>query len=247
MTTLPPGRPRPYQRHRVRTPAPDVVVTAGEPMAQITIYERLILLARRERASGAWRQYPVAADAVAQALSNQPLTSGLLPPNTLAAGSVHGRPFLAAYIAPGTHTLRTERRDYRIPMPPLVWAGCGDDYRVWALGPAGATFPMVGSQPLYAAPMPNTYASGAICWGSTDPRPQASAAGLGRAWIVFLGSYFNSHVQGGKSKSYPQSILALWDLLSERVEEPYPLEDLEATSHTLSWLCQGGPWAGGGR
>ena len=150
----PPGRPRPYQRHRVRRPAPDVVVAGDAPLAQLTIYERLVLLARRD-SRGTWRQYPVDAQAVAQALSGQPMTSGLLPANTLAAGAVHGRPFLATYIPAGTYTLKTERRDYAIPMPPLVWAGCGDDYRVFALGAEGATFPTVGSQLLYAAPMPN--------------------------------------------------------------------------------------------
>jgi PRTRC genetic system protein B len=242
----PPGRPRPYQRHRVRTPAPDVVIADGAPIAQVTIYDRLILLARRD-GRGGWRQYPVSAEAVAQALSNQPSSSGLLPANTLAAGAVHGHPFLAVYVPPGTRLLKTERRDYTIPLPPLVWAGCGDDYRVFALGKDGMAFPTVGSQPLYAAPMPNTYESGAICWGSTDQRPQASATGLARAWKLFLESHFNAHVQNGKSKSYPQSILALWDLLSDRTLEPYPLEDLVATPHTLNWLCQGGPWAGGGR
>jgi PRTRC genetic system protein B len=223
-----------------------VIIADGAPIAQITIYDRLVLLARRD-GRGAWRQYPVAAEAVAQALSNQPSSSGLLPPNTLAAGSVHGQPLMVVYLAPGVRTLKTERRDYTIPLPPLVWAGCGDDYRIFALGKDGATFPTVGSQVLYAAPMPNTYASGAICWGTTDQRPQASVTGLGKAWAVFLGSYFNSHVQQGKSVSYPQSILALWDLLSDRTLESYPLEDLVATPRTLTWLCQGGPWAGGGR
>ena len=242
-TTTPPGRPRPYQRGVVRLPRPDVVVVEGEPLAQITIYEQLILLARRDRRSGAWRQHPVTAEAMAQALAGLPSGSGLLPPNTLASGSVHGKAFLAIWIPPGHHTLRTAEREYKIPLPPMVWAGCGDDYRVWALGAEGATFPTAGSTPLYAMPAPNTYPTGAICWGSSDPRPAAaSPAALAKAWATFLGSNFNSHIQASKSKAYPASVLALWELLAERVEEPYPLEDLIRAPHDLAWVCRGEPW-----
>jgi hypothetical protein len=239
---------RPWQRHRITRPRPDVAIRGGNPLAQITIYDDLTLLARRD-ASGLWRQYPVSADAIAEALSNLPRSSGLMPPNTLATGSVQGTAYAVAWLPPAQATLRTHARDYTIPLPPLVWAGCGDDYCIYALGEQGEQFPTVGNQLLYCAPMPNTYPSGAICWGDSDRRPQASPATLMQAWGIFIGSYFNSHIQQGKSHTYPGSVLTLWELLSERVGEPYPLDDLvrAANGVTLGWLANGGPWTQGGQ
>ena len=241
--------PRPWQRYRVTRPRPDVVVSRGQPLAQITIYDDLTLLARRDEHSGGWCQYPVSAGAVASALADLPRGSGLLSPNTLAVGSIHGQAYAATWLPSVRATLRTQARDYTLPLPPLVWAGCGDDYRIYALGEQGVQFPTVGHQRLYCAPMPNTYTSGAICWGDSDRRPLASPAALMQAWAVFVGSYFNSHVQQGKSQAYPNSVLALWDLLAERVNEPYPLDDLvpAANGVTLGWLCDGGPWVQGGQ
>jgi PRTRC genetic system protein B len=239
---------RPWQRKRVLRPQPDVIIANDHPpLAQITIYSDLTLLTRRD-ASGLWRQYPVSADAVAEALSNLPRGSGLLPPNTLATGSVHGQPYAVAWLPPMRATLRTPAYDYTTPLPPLVWAGCGDQYRVFALGHEGVQFPTDGTQPLYCAPMPNTYANGAICWGDSERRPRASLATLMQAWDIFATSYFNSHVQNGKSQAYPGSILTLWALLAERVDESYPLDDLVPATNgtTLNWLVNGSPWAQGG-
>lgn len=234
------NKPRVYQRRRIARPRPDVIVTDGQPLAQLIIYDSLVLVTRRQ--GHQWTQYPVDPAAIAQALSQTPASSGLLPPHTLATGSIHGQPFFVQWIGPRRATVRTADRDYSLPLPPLVWGGCGQQYRIWAL--AQKRYPQ-RDQPLMVAPFPNTYANGSICWGSSDQRPIARPDTMQEAFDVYLqGSYFNNHVQDGKSKAYPQSIVRQWQALAEAEASTYPLDDLVAAQRTLHWLCTGGPWGG---
>lgn len=241
-TTTNTTRPRPWQRRTIRRPRPDVIVVDDPPLAQLTIYTNLVLLSRRQGEQ--WTQYPVDASAIADAFSNAPQHSGLLPRNTLATGRIAGRRYLVQWIPPQRTMVRTPEREYTIPLPPLIWAGCHDDYRIWALA-SGEAWPERDS-PLYVAPFPNTYRNGSICWGNADHRLVAAAGTMDRMFDLYLhGSLFNAHVQDGKSKKYPQSILARWKTLARRnARADYPLDDLVAAQHTLHWLCSGGPWKG---
>lgn len=238
MTTTPTPR-RPWRQTIARPRRPDVLPRADlELLAQVSIYQGLTLYTRRQGA--AWRSYPVEPAGIAQALSRLPASSGLLPPNTLAAGYAHGRLFLVAYVPAHTRTLRTEQRAYTIPLPPLVWGGCGQDYRLFALNAEG--WPDERA-PLFVGPFPNLYADGRICWGSSDARPDAGPAALGQVLDLFLsGSLFNLHLAGGKSTKYTASVLGQWEALAKRVR-PYPLGDLVAAEQRLSWLIGGGPWS----
>lgn len=242
MTT--PTKPRPWQRHAVRTPRPDVVVAEGAPLAQITIYEDLVLLSRRSGAS--WRQYPIDPLTLSQVLARVPTISGLLPPHTLGTGVVLGQPFYVVYVPPRRAVLRMEKQDFTIPLPPLVWAGCGVDYRVWALGTAD--YPTDTRLPLNVAPFPNCYSDGRICWGTSDARPPASPKTLAKTLDLFLtDSYFNLHLVNGKSVAYPTSCVGRWQALVESTADAYPLDDLIPADCQLGWLLEGGPWAAGGR
>lgn len=232
---------KPWQRTIPRRPRPDVVVAEGTPLAQITIYDDLILLTRRHGPS--WRQYPIAADALGQVLARVPMASGLLPPHTLGTGTVHGRPFTVIYVPPRRAELKMERETFAIPLPPLVWGGCGDDYRVWALGVPD--YPADTRLPLYVAPFPNCYKGGQICWGSSDPRPPATPLGLAKVLDLFLtDSYFNLHLANGKSVAFPNSCVAQWQQLVETAADAYPLDDLMPAEIQLGWLLRGGPWGG---
>lgn len=225
--------------YRPRPRPLDVVVVEGEPLAQISIYEDMTLLTRRS--GGAWRQYPIDPDALAQALAGVPTASGLLPPHTLGAGVVHGRPFVVVYIPATVRTLRMATGDYPIPLPPLVWAGCGDDYRVWSV--ATPDYPTRGDVPLMVAPFPNCYRDGRICWGTSDPRPTATPLGTVKVLDLFLTeSYFNLHLANGKSVGFPTSVVARWQQLVETQAESYPLDDLMPAEAQLGWVLAGGPW-----
>ena len=240
--TTPAEKIQPWRRAIPRRPRPDVVVTEGTPLAQITIYDSLTLLTRRAGAS--WRQYPIDPAALGQILSRVPSASGLLPPYTLGTGAVHGQPFIVVYVPPRRAVLKMEKETFAIPLPPLVWGGCGDDYRVWALGVD--THPDDTRLALFVAPFPNCYKNGGICWGTSDPRPQASPQGLAKVLDLFLtDSYFNLHLANGKSVAHPNSCVAQWQQLVETAADAYPLDDLMPAECQLGWLLAGGPWGGG--
>lgn len=225
------------------TPRPlDVVVTEGEPLAQITIYEQLVLLTRRNGLR--WTQYPIDPDALAQLLARTPIASGLLPPHTLGVGRICGQDFTVLYVPPRVRTLRMEVGSYTIPLPPLVWAGCGTDYRIWALGTLD--YPTRGDVPLMVAPFPNCYKNGGVCWGTSDARSPAAPAGLLAVLTLFLEeSYFNLHLANGKSVHFSTSVVARWQQIVADAALDYPLDDLMPAECHLSWLLSGGPWQGG--
>lgn len=227
------------QRLRPRPRPLEVVVTEGEPLLQISIYEQATLLTRRKGAR--WTQYAVSPDALAQVLAGTPIASGLLPPHTLGTGRVAGEPFYVVYVPPSVRTLRMEVGSYTIPLPPLVWAGRGSDYRIWALGAAGQ--PDRPSAPLFVAPFPNCYRSGAVCWGSSDPRPTASPGTLLQVLRLFLEeSYFNLHLANDKSLAFRASVVARWAQLAEGGADAYPLDDLLPAGAQLASVLAGQPW-----
>ena len=239
--TTEPTRSRPWRRIRPRLHRPDVVAAPeATPLAELHIYPDMVLLTRRGP-RGAWRSYPVSPDALTQALSRLPATTGLLPPATLGAGRIDGEPFFVVWSAAGVAALQTEQHRYTIPLPPLVWAGCGRDYRIYAL--AAPELPTTDLQ-LYVPPFPNTYEDGGICWGTVaERRPATTGAALLSMRRLFLEeSAFNTHIAGGKSHAFPTSVLARWQELEQAGAESYPLDDLVPTRRRLSWLLGGGPW-----
>lgn len=239
--TTPTPRAKPWRTRTIRRPRPDVVAIGAQPIAQLIIYEDLVLYTRRE--GGMFRQYPVAPEAIAHALSNVPSVTGLLPEGALGAGLVAGRPFLVLHVPPHRATLHlADGTDYTLPLPPLIIAGCGDDYRIWALATSERP---TETTPLMVAPFPNCYDSGAICWGSSDARRPASAASLLPTLTLFLeGSQFNLHLANGKSRAFPTSVIAQWQALVTAGAEVYPLDDLVAAESTLGAVLSGRIWGG---
>lgn len=223
---------------------PDVVVRGDPPLAEIAIYRDITILTRRSGAT--WRSHPISADALAQTFAKLPASSGLLPPHTLAAGRIGGQPMIVIYVPAQVRELHTEPRSYTIPLPPLVWAGCGQRYRIFSLNTPDE--PSRESLPLMIAPFPNVYANGDICWGTSDPRPEAGPTTMGAALTTFFASYFNSHGADGKSRKFPVSVLAQWGALATRKAARYPLGDLQPAQvpdtsvATLGWLIEGRPW-----
>lgn len=235
-------RTKPWRRRTVRPRRPDVVVADGAALAQITIYPDVTILTRRHGRT--WRQHPVSPAALAETLARVPTTSGLLPPNTLGTGRLHGDAFVVVYVPPQRVTLRMERSRYSIPLPPLVWAGWRDQYRVWALG--ASEVPTTERTPLLHAPFPNVYTHGGICWGDSDTRPPAAPGTLLSVLKLFLsGSYFNLHLANGKSRAFPNSVAAQWGALRKAKADAYPLGDLmPAGMRTLADVLSGQVWRG---
>jgi hypothetical protein len=214
-----------------------------QPKVQLSIYPHGIL--QTIKTPGGYRTYPVSAEALAQVLGRVPTASGLLPPNTIGTGVIHGVPFYVLYVPPRPATLIIEgqqkRRTITIQTPPLIWAGGGTHYRIFALAQEG--YPTSVGVPLYRAPFPNCSEYGSICWGSSDARPKADPKTLIQVLDLFLeGSVFNTHLSNGKSVRHPANVMAGYKGLSAR--KPYPLDDMLPAERTLAWLLAGKPWGG---
>ncbi|MBK9711524.1 MAG: hypothetical protein IPO81_09405 [Kouleothrix sp.] len=242
--TLKPIRPKPWRRCRPRPrPYPrEIMLMDRPPLAQICIYDSCVVLTRRE-ASGAWRSYPISPDALAQALGKLPVTAGLLPEGTVGAGLRDGDAFYVQHVPAATARLQLleggQASILRVMLPPLIWAGWRDNYRIFALGP---DTPLAANTPLYHAPFPNVYPTGVICWG--DVRVQrATPTTLPAMRRLFLEeSQFNSHLDTGKSKSGRAAIAQLRYVGTRGPDTPYPLRDLLPAGMTLGALLDGSAW-----
>jgi PRTRC genetic system protein B len=234
---LPALRRRPWLRRKPR-PIRQTMVIDRAPEVQIGIFEDAIYLTRRQ--GRGWVTYPISPEDLAAALSKLPTSSGLLPPNTLGTGTVNGQCFYVLYVLPRPAALRivNRKQPHTIQTPPLIWAGCGQDYRIFALN---SLEPPQAHSALYHAPFPNTYDLGSICWGTADRRSDAAPETMLAALTLYLeGSYFNSHIAQNRSRSKPRSVMALYRRLS--AETPYPLDDLVPAGHDLGWLLSGQAW-----
>lgn len=234
---LPEVRRRPWLRQKPR-PIRQTMVIDRKPSIQIGIFADAVYLTRRHGCG--WMSYPISPEDLASALSKLPTSSGLLPPNTIGTGTVNGQRFYVLSVPPRRAELRIAGRKQPRPIqtPPLIWAGCGQDYRIFALN---SLEPPQAQSALYHAPFPNTYPTGAICWGTTEPRGDAAPATMLTALAHYLeGSAFNQHLVQQRSRSHPRSIIAHYRQLS--AETPYPLDDLVPAGHDLGWLLSGQAW-----
>jgi hypothetical protein len=238
-------RPKPWQRRRQRPYPREIAVLDRAPLAQIDIYEDCLILTRRER--GSWRSYPISADALAQALGKLPIAAGLLPEGTIGAGLRDGDPFYIQHVPARQTRIQVDEggqaATYRLCLPPLIWAGWRSEYRIFALGPSKVVSPLTAETPLYHAPLPNVYPTGAICWGNVRVA-RANPTTLPQLRQTFLEeSLFNQHLDGDKSRAASGSILVQLRKLAKQPEVPYPLDDLRATSYKLGALLDGSLWS----
>jgi len=82
--------------------------------------------------------------------------------------------------------------------------------------------------PLFHAPIPNVFGSGAICWGTVQRVTDTAlrSASLADDWTMLLGSSFGDHACSGKSKSHPSDIRKQLIDLEGKKARIYPKRDL---------------------
>lgn len=125
-----------------------------------------------------------------------------------------------------------------VSMPGLAFLGYAQRYHVWAYKDAE----LKGDTNLYAAPLPNVDANGAICFGG-NVIPKVSANSIGEAWRIFLTSPFTNHSVNGKSKKFPDDVRKQLLRLADRRRRCYPLDDLVSLNRTanmvIDWTVKG--------
>jgi PRTRC genetic system protein B len=119
-----------------------------------------------------------------------------------------------------------------VPLPPLVFAGCGTNYWVWAC--AEAPHPKAR---LYEAPLPNVNQGGSICFGSNHP-PEVRPETMGQAWKVFMTSPFNNHLIGGSSRQYPKDVREQLLALAASGAAAYPTADLVPLNNVVDDIAR---------
>jgi PRTRC genetic system protein B len=205
------------------------------PLAQLTFYNETILLTKFNKRGKT--TYPVNPTDIAGAFTNIPMSTGLLPPNTLCYAQIDGKTALAVLIPAGKHIVQVETATgnvaLRVPLPPLVFAGRGRQYFVFALKSAVPTL----TAPLYYAPCSNVHPHGLICQGNT-PFPEATSTTIYSAFRTFLyDSTFNTDLSTGRvTDNTNPNVLTLWHDLHTHKTRRFPLRALRPVSLTLDGL-----------
>lgn len=109
-----------------------------------------------------------------------------------------------------------------VPLPGLVFAGCGDKYYVWAT--TESTFNPQAF--CYYAPLPNLYEDGRVCWGENRVSAASAKTGEAALWL-FLNSGFNGDLTRGKSLAHPEDVRYQLLELHRQKALDYPLADLK--------------------
>jgi hypothetical protein len=185
-------------------------------------------------------EYPIDPAQVASALATKiTFDTGLLDGSTLLVRQDGVKKTVAGYRPPQKTGLFFDGAEtaLRVPLPGLVMirttaAGRSPHYEVYAVKQR----PEALDVPLFHAPLPNVFNSGAICWGTVPRLSDAALAStlLSSDWTMLLGSPFGDHAVGGKSKREPHDIRKLLVALELRKARAYPKGDLIPAQKTLA-------------
>ncbi|MBK8139505.1 MAG: hypothetical protein IPK52_27460 [Chloroflexi bacterium] len=214
-----------------------------QPALTLAFYSFGLMLrkAEGERVS----EYPVDPAQIAAALAAKvTFDTGLLGKNTLLVRQDGVKKAVVEYRPPQKTGLYLDGAEAAllIPLPGLVLirtaaAGRSPSYEVYAVKKRPETL----DAPLYHAPLPNVFASGAICWGTVPRIDEAALRGTSLAsdWAMLLGSAFGDHAVAGKSKREPRDIRKLLITLEAKKAQRYPTGDLVPVKRTLAQVLGG--------
>lgn len=200
--------------------------TIRYPRARLDLYEEAVVLTRYE-GHDRRTSYPVAIDDLVAAFSRVPVESGLLPANCLFWGRANGQTRVAIYVPSRRWRLQTAERIFHIPLPPLLFAGAGEQYRVFAVKRRPQAMPIE----LFHCPTPNVHPSGVVCQGGV-PFPACASNTVERALSLFLeGSLFNGDLATNKCRSFPEDVRQMWAEIEGK--KCFPLSELVDSGKVL--------------
>jgi hypothetical protein len=209
---------------------------AEQPSLILSFYTFGVMLRKQEGA--AVSEYPVDPAHVAAALSAKVrFDTGLMSENTLLVRQEGVKRTVVEYRPPGKTGIFLEGAEtaLRVPLPPLVLIRVTTDgmpqYGLYAVKKR----PSDMDEPLFHAPLPNVFSSGAICWGSVKRVSDTALVGtsLKDDWTMLLGSPFGDHACSGKSIAHPFDIRKQLIELEGRKARVYPKRDLIPIKKTL--------------
>lgn len=185
-------------------------------------------------------EYPIDPAQLALALAAKvTFDTGFLSGNTLLVRQDGMKKTVVEYRPPQKTGLFLDGSEtaLRVPLPGLVMirVTAGDkapQYGVYAVKRRPENLDI----PLFHAPIPNVFGSGAICWGTVQRVEDAALRGslLANDWTMLLGSAFGDHAVGGKSKRQPHDIRKLLIELESKKATRYPTGDLIPMKKTLA-------------
>jgi hypothetical protein len=189
-----------------------------QPNLRLDFYDSDIIMSRYTGAG--IMTYAVAATDLVAACSLLPISSGLLPPNTLFLRRTGESVKLGIFVPAQKWKVISGPLSLTIPLPPFIFVGAGQSYAVFAVKQR----PVNLNEPLYHMPCANVFGSGQICPGNTQ-FPVCEPATIYQALAEFLqNSRFNTHLANGRSVSFPADVNELWLTLNGK--RKFPLKDL---------------------
>ena len=170
------------------------------PRATLTLTRSALFLTRHDETGAAISTFPVHAGDVAACWTPFGITTGLILPDVLFIQQRGGKERIGLWLPPAKHTLTFQvgkkEKTITIPLPGLIFVGCGMTYSIVA---TGATRPTKGSEAIYIAPLPNVYISGGyICAGNVR-FPKCAMDTIHKARTLFFESLFNADLSGEKT------------------------------------------------
>lgn len=185
-------------------------------------------------------EYPVDPAHVALALAAKvTFDTGLLNGNTLLVRQDGVKKTVVEYRPPQKTGLFLDgsKTALRVPLPGLVLIRVTTDHQLPQYGVfAVKRRPATMDCPLFHAPLPNVFGSGAICWGTVQRVDNAALyrASLADDWALLLGSSFGDHAVSGKSQREREDIRKLLIQLEANHARRYPTGDLIPVQKTLA-------------
>lgn len=176
--------------------------------------------------------------AVRTAFAEETIDTGWLPSHVARWGIGKRGEWLVVTFPPQKHRFsfgedNGKMLTLKVPMPALAFFGYDQRYYLWAFKDSK----LKDDTPLFAAPLPNVNANGAICFGS-NAVPKASAQTIGEAWQLFAASPFTNHLCGGKSRQFPDDIRGQLMKLATQHRRRYPLDDLVGLNRTAEQMIR---------
>lgn len=113
-----------------------------------------------------------------------------------------------------------------VPIPATVLVGAKGKFYLFAL--EESEFNPKGK--VYAAPFPNVYPDGRICWGK-NPFPKINQEKAQDVWNLFFSAPFNGDLASDKSKTFPKDIRQQLKKLSGK--STYPVTTMKVIYETI--------------